>query len=119
MTPEEIQDWRDWSAKLLDKVIGNPAAPRWLQRFTDGWQLVDNWTPDTDLNQCFMLVERMRELGWRMKLRMFPNVEKLTKFECCFYRPGKQYEMQEAVDSPCLSILKAARATEVDEGIML
>jgi hypothetical protein len=29
---------------------------------------VSNWTPLTDMNQCMMVVDKMRELGWAINL---------------------------------------------------
>ncbi len=48
MTPEERQELRRWSAEdLLGKVVGNPKAPEWLQRYIGG-HLVSDWRPDSD-----------------------------------------------------------------------
>ena len=33
------------------------------------------WTPDTDLNQCFLLVDRMRELGYSLEMTWWKGSE--------------------------------------------
>jgi hypothetical protein len=72
-----------------------------------------NWTPDTDLNQCFMLVERMRELGWCLALEDFggsPDRWRAKFGRFSLEKPNFQAAFN---NNPCLAILKAAQATEV------
>lgn len=77
MTPEERLDLRRWSAKLMGfrmaaqnimgmQVWGGGYAD---YIFKDGTRIaVQDWHPDEDANQCFMVVERMRELGFNFNL---------------------------------------------------
>jgi len=113
MTPEEIQKLRDWSAKKIG----------WERVYIDGfpmWKLpqgrVDSiyWVPDTNLNQCFMLVEKMREKGFYLHLLSDKDG---YDFTCAFVSiPKDKFSLTEAFrgqdNNPALAILKAARATE-------
>lgn len=75
MTPEEVQKYREWSGRLKGWALqpyqygcipGN-VRMSWvsIQNGTLNREyLEDEWRPDKDLNQAFMVVERMRELGW-------------------------------------------------------
>lgn len=89
-------DLREWSAKEVMEwhlTKGGFWAGTEVQDYPPIIKHED-WQPDIDLNQCFMVVERMRELGWSLNLL---NIAKLF----------------EVTDSnPCLAILKAAKATD-------
>ncbi len=63
------------------------------------------WHPDTDLNQTFMVVNRMRELEiWLRELSFNPYTQ---KWLCRFI--GKDTHEFKYADTPALAILLAAR----------
>lgn len=110
----EIQELRDWSAGLMGWVK-HPNFSGWFESVNlDGEsvfaQYKNNWTPDKDANQCFMVVERMRELGWKLMLDI------TDKTYATFWKEqspqlGKPSDAEDT--NPCLAILKAAKATGV------
>lgn len=112
MNNTELQELRDWAARIIGEIIENPDSPRWCQKYTPGLlvERVDDWRPDENYYQCFMLVERMRELGWvGFDLRrgcVSGNWTSLfSKGENGVWLAGPE------TANPCLAILKAAKAT--------
>lgn len=122
MTTEEIIQAREWTAQFMGYSIDNPEAPDWLWRFTNGlW--VDDWHPEEYLNQTFLVINRMKELGWHLYIEPEPNLtfpnreEGEIVYEIGFYhpenmkleiKPCRGFCMAEKVDAK--SILKAAMA---------
>ena len=71
MTDQERIELREWSARLVGLVIGNPDAPLWLQRFTNG-DLVDDWRPDlptSPASQILSVVEKLEEDGAEINIQ--------------------------------------------------
>jgi hypothetical protein len=68
MTDTERKELREWSAETVmgwERVYAE-GLPMW--KFpSKRWDSV-KWTPDTDLNQTFMVVERMRELDYYIEI---------------------------------------------------
>ena len=71
-----------------------------------------DWTPDkSETGQIWMLVEKMRELGWLLDF-----VQWNDHYSARFTKMGIGLKQYLKDTNPCLAILKAARATEVDDG---
>ena len=127
-TEQERQELREWAARKMGWIWSNEFSA-WVlnsERGADGrltncypdqlpvfdtgdesgpfWEQL-LWHPDTDLNQAFMLVEKMRENGYYLS---FNN----ESGQAIFYsRSGKQNNAWANDSNPALAILKAARAT--------
>ena len=71
------------------------------------------WTPDTNLNQCFMVVERMREFGWCLALEDFGGSPDRWRAKFGRFSLEKPNHIAAFNDNPCLAILLAARATGI------
>jgi hypothetical protein len=106
MTPKEIQELRRWSAELCeyteqfnlgDAIACKDKSGAWIQ-----------WKPDVDLNQTFMVVDKMRELGWYLKFETSPPNE-YSNFAEFSNRNNKKtgYGIN---DIPAQAILLAAKA---------
>ena len=116
ITPEEM---RRWSAEKMgykisihkDKVPG--VSPPTFTYRTNYWSKTEGqiyWRPDTDMNQCFLVVERMRELGWFIMLH---NDTITGRYRAGFDGvPGNEFARTGFDTNPALAILLAARATE-------
>jgi len=76
---------------------------------------IDDWTTDTDLNQAFMVVERMRELGWTWDISVQLNYEIKPPSFVCYesgFRPLDGGGWIICYDiNPALAILLAVHAT--------
>ena len=91
MTPDEIQELQDradeqlsqidelrrWSAEKMGWDIGVKDYPRpgcgYIYNRGEDVMRQSDWHPDTDLNQCFMLVEKMREEGWDFQMNNYAD----------------------------------------------
>ena len=135
MIDQEIQELREWSAgvmgweskELIDEYGNNVGEWHKDGSYTgydayyihsDGedvsYDLSFLWRPDTDLNQCFMLVKKMEALGWRLHLCV-PGMMYPDKISAGF-SPLKECIMPQHYhkeESPSLAILLAARETGV------
>lgn len=72
------------------------------------------WHPHTDLNQCFMVVERMRELGWYGNLKWNKREGELDEpFVAVFFKKETgdliNAENINPATAICLAALKAVR----------
>lgn len=112
MTEQELKELREWSAESvmgwvehLTPIMGDhPLAIAW--NMNNGRLMAQNdWRPDTDLNQCFMVVERMRELGFMLYL--IGPVWEAKFIQLGDYRKDGSVEHSE---TPALAILLAAKA---------
>jgi hypothetical protein len=67
-----------------------------------------DWHPLTDLNQCFMVVDRMRELGWYLSMKDYGGPD-LTEYGFQFWKTGdrKKYYFN---PNPAKAILTATWA---------
>lgn len=120
MDDQELKELREWSAEVMGWK--KEMAPYWPYRRADGsWagynEYADQynrnkWTPDTDLNQCFLVVERMRELGWKIVMGNTFDKSYFAEFRAITYPVPMDNHYAEH-DNPCHAILLAARATEV------
>ena len=115
MTPEDLQELRDWSAlKMGWFYCGNKDGfTTFSTKEEFEGEIYDKifsliWTPDTDLNQAFQVVERMREKGWFIMLH---NDTGNAGYRAEFDKHGMK-KGYGRTDNPCLAILLAARATE-------
>ena len=128
MTPEEIQELRDWSARKMGWERGpyvrqisrnhiNPVAEDAYFNKQGGFVCyVKDWLPDRpESGQIWMLVDRMRDLGWGLNYQVYQD------YYVAYFQPlvrpsselGASYNVKAIVGiEPCLAILKAARATE-------
>ncbi|MFA4834834.1 MAG: hypothetical protein WC749_02015 [Dehalococcoidia bacterium] len=68
------------------------------------------WHPDTDLNQAFMVVERMRELGWKVVMGNNLDRSYFADFRQLSY-PVPMDNFYAEASNPALAILLAAHAT--------
>ena len=107
-TPEEM---REWTAKKMGWQATD-TGNYWYENENGvaTFSLKMNWTPDIDHNQCFMLVDRMRELGWGFGIYIWmgsPSI--LAKF-------WKVEEFRSVNDNLCHAIILAAMATEDNNG---
>jgi len=147
-TPEELRDWSAekvmgwWLKESIDEY-GNKTG-EWYSGdeytgydkyyiHSDGEDVSNDltwlWRPDTDLNQVFMVVERMRELGWYLYCEpepnmTFPNYKKAAIiYEIGFYhpenmklelKPSRGFVMYDRINAH--AILLAAHATGEGQG---
>lgn len=117
MTDQERQALREWSAGKMGwthhwEIRGWTGTKQWYW-LTQERNKIRNWRPDTDLNQCFMLVEKMRELGWAFGLWCHARgKDYCAKFTEDTGVTGNIIRTKENNSNPALAILKAARATE-------
>lgn len=120
MTPEELDQWAaeevmGWEVYQCMEGYGEMSADCYSNG-EDFAITVINWHPSTDANQCFMVVERMREEGWNFQLNSGDGYEASFWKEWEEYLPtgdlatitGKVYEG--ISDNPQLAILQAAHA---------
>ena len=136
MTQEEIPELKNWSAEFMEfrvepykRQIPGISPPVYDEGF-EYWSKTEGqiyWHPDTDLNQTFQVVERMRELGWLVRFgnvvfqAIGNNPDKIEYF-AEFYEiwslriedPDDWPSYQDI--NPALAILKAAKATEIKVG---
>ena len=90
MTPDQIapgkdtQELRDWSARKMGWTEQEaPFVFKCWYEDSNGEITVpiSKWQPDLDLNQAFMLVERMRELGFNFELYIWDGlIENKVRF---------------------------------------
>ena len=115
MTEPTIEELRRWSAEDLMgcKVTFLPFDPGnyWYEK--DGevkyWQ--HEWKPDRpESGQIWMVIEKMRELGWWLDLTTNDKDEIDTYAE--FKQSGRYRNSGRHSDDPCLAILKAAHAAK-------
>ena len=114
MTPEEIQELRDWSARKMGWYLDPKTTlePNYRNVANMFAIYVKDWHPDTDLNQCFLLVEKMREEGFYLRLDDNTDNHYIADFyddNGLFYRDSKGSGFS---DNPALAIIMAAKATE-------
>ena len=137
MTQDEIQELRDWSAKkmgwellhidyfgtpdetprqkeleswLLDEVKLEEIGDFYIDVDKNFWMPIEEWLPDIDLNQCFMLVEKMREEGLRLQLDNFQGFNESVW--CAVFNNGSSDITFNEGPNPALAIIMAAKATE-------
>ena len=123
ITPEEM---REWTAMAMGWKLGTTSVrnsytgiathePAWIDEHGTHEFFVVDWIPDTDLNQCFMLVDRMRGLGFNYLLEWHQKYHK-SYFAVFWINPtgegvdkstGKGFNI-----NPCHAIILAAMATE-------
>jgi hypothetical protein len=124
MNEEHRLELRDWAAGVMGwykRIITIPDSvltdeEYWETNKIDGEpdfvMFTKLWNPLTDLNQTFMVVERMRELGWKgFEVRqgcVAGNWEGLFSTN----DPGRWLRGPSA-NNPALAILLAAKATGV------
>ena len=113
MTPEEIQELREWSALKMEWVESTPFGMEWMGPELDKLYGIDktDWLPDRpESGQIWMLVERMRELGYEVKL-VTGLIGQKPHYLCQMWS-SMDNEIEEFDPNPCLAILKAAKVTE-------
>lgn len=120
MTQDEIQELRDWSARkigckiILENIMGIEIIGGGFEEyvFPNGDMiLVCDWTPDTDRNQCFMVKQKMIELGYDYYESLYRDGDGNS---CHFYKDDDNQGFRSGFkpDELAENILKAARATE-------
>lgn len=104
MTPDkEIQELRDWSARKMG----------WVDVKANFKVFYNQWLPDRpESGQIWMLVERMRELGWYFVIGNQGSRCRSRGYIAEFWNPVTTTVKRIFDDNPCLAILKAAKATE-------
>jgi hypothetical protein len=119
MTQDGIQEAREWSGKLmgwtwyhsLQEWIckgKNEPAPIGFKR-DSGQELRQNpWHPDKDLNQTFMVVARMREVGWYGRILFNSNLD--DPYIVIFFHKKSGETVKAEHINPAHAILKAAMA---------
>ena len=116
---KECQELRDWAAQIkmgwyLQTDMVMVTTGKSCAGYFDKNGLVmyyEDWHPDIDLNQCFMLVEKMRKEGWRLCIKgdsaMFETLPIVRNYRLTdWFYTGKL----------ALTILKAAKDTEKQNG---
>ncbi len=111
MIANELEDLRVWSAELLGwERVYSDGIPMW--KLPDGRWDVINWQPDINLTQCFMVVEKMRELNWKMELNICARGQ--FPYNCWFIKNDGSYgnlPYGECIrDNLCEAILLAAKS---------
>lgn len=114
MTDIDLKELREWAAGVMGYTfICSPDCDKCpLPHVRDKEGNEFSFNPLTDLNQAFMVVEKMRELGLYLRGLMYsPYTEKWTAM---FTDADTDTEYGTAVDSlRTLAILLAAKATGV------
>ena len=138
MNDQELKELREWAAGMMGWHkhqdiwwISNDYQTHLSVAMDD-----ETWRPDTDLNQCFMVVKKMRELGFDFHLDNYTDDDagygarfqreeddeatlKLEEMGAKEFADGlrKIKALQKSMTientNPCLAILLAARATGV------
>ena len=112
MTPEELREWS--AVKVMGFEVYAEDAPWPAYTWTrankvDGMMFVKDWTPDTDLNQAFMVARKMIERGFELKLGYGNTIQGIL----CWVRfETESFKSYFHDKSPALAILLAAKATE-------
>lgn len=115
MTDTELDKWAAEVVMEWSEIIPQIHAPMvYYGKFSDDVPtcsctvVKDQWHPTRDLNQAFMVVEKMRERGWKL---MFDYTDKAY---ATFYRevPPEMGNNKAAAEdpNPCVAFLKAAYA---------
>ena len=110
-TPEEM---REWTAKKMGWQATD-TGNYWYEN-ENGVATVSlkmNWTPDIDHNQCFMLVDRMRELG--LYLTIYTDINSYTAVFRTVDSSGRFWSAPLEINL-CHAIILAAMATEDNNG---
>ena len=113
--------YRCGGALLVGHRCGPPpnkqtrTTPGEMREWTEkkmGFGFVDEWRPDTDMNQCFLLVDRMREEGWYLSLEYLTTGIIETGFTFKKTLPNRPQKVIAYDANPCHAIILAAMATE-------
>jgi hypothetical protein len=109
MEENERKELREWAAGVMGWER-HPNSLGWFKYVNDSGALFvwykKYWKPDIDLNQTFMVVQRMDELGWWL---FWNNEENTAHF---FSKKGVGEGVGKG-DDHALAILLAAKATGV------
>jgi hypothetical protein len=101
------EDLDKWAAGFLGLEV-NPRNDEMLLFPDGGFIMVDEWIPTVDLNQAFMVVGKMREKGFLLRLseEYKEQVYRAYFSDIDYIRPDfPQYD-----PNPATAILKAAYA---------
>lgn len=124
-----MEDLREWSARVMgyyiyrgpifeSDIVIFPCIVSYQDKCTffesNTREERKEWAPDKDLNQCFMLVGKMKELGWFLSLT---DLGDEWEAEFCdnrgvFLITGSN-EIYGRGTAPALAILRAAKVTGV------
>jgi len=77
------------------------------------------WTPDTDWKQCGMVIEAMREKGWKSLVEdaMLPHEIEQSRLCAAWFHPDDGRHWWAYADAePYARMLAAARALEATDG---
>ena len=100
----DIQEIRDW---LAEKAMGwEKDYHSWMSN--EGWEAsIGNWRPDQNWQQCGMVIEAMREKGWRWDVQ-----EHVDGHYCVALRrgPGEFAAIHGTAEERYTRMLAAARA---------
>jgi hypothetical protein len=112
MTDTERQELREWAAGVMGWYLSETG---WWCSGGKGLNALPEmenyrWTPDYDLNQTFMVVEKMVKLGFEMKLGYGNTVQGILAWVKFTSESYKSYYHN---PNPALAILLAAKATGV------
>ena len=116
---EETKELVRWAAEFLGWVKGEEVGlthaegQLWHTLIQNEAKMAINpFCPDTDLNHCWLIVEKMRELGWELELSHVIAVQGILTWVRFIKEPHKTYSHS---INPCHAILKAARAAKESE----
>lgn len=109
-----------WHEEPLTKgcILTHSELNVWVDENGYNKSSVKSWHPDEDANQAFMVVGKMRELGWKFKLHGF--MEYYTAIiwrdnDAVFSGIAAPKIAEVSDDNPCLAIMRACYAA-VEEG---
>ena len=117
MTPEELQELRDWSARKVGWEYRN-LSDTWYHPqehktiLSEEWE--NFWLPDRpESGQIWMLIGRMLKLGWEFQLLTIANgYEANFSFNHGKFLINGDIETYGSDLNPCIATIKAAKATE-------
>ncbi len=115
---KERQELRDWAAKKIGRVQPHPNGDTYI-RLDKSWNQkyyinMEDWRPDDpSTGQIWILAEKMREEGFKMKLVYGDTIQGVLCWVTFTSESQRSYYHN---INPCFAILKAARATEKQNG---
>ena len=116
----EVMGWK--SSMNLPHYLqpsGYTHQPSWQDNDGKFMDFQDRWNPLTNANHCWMVVEKMRELGWEIEITSIEkenppwdgNWEVMFRKLLYKSRCGDEYDTYfNCNDNLCLAILKATKA---------
>lgn len=107
---EYVTDNQRIDAMVAEKVMGwSSSLVSFGLGYVDGNGMTvvrnaESWEPTSDMNDAWLVVERMRELGWQVDMDFYPD----EKPGCSLWKRGGQVDAYAEEDSMPLAICMAS-----------